>query len=240
MSLRTMLAGNRVARALFQNLFVTGDNVRLATQLPVLRSLLPARAERALDAGAGSGEYTRRLLLPRASQVVAMDLDAASMRRLVSRLRPDERKRCSPALGSVAEVPYRKASFDLVLLCEVLEHCEDDDAVLDEIARVLKPGGTLVIAVPVPPAPYPDQAHVREGYTFDDLAALLAQHDFELRDHRYCMFRWSRAVLRWRMTSRLPLPLMFLPHLEHRLFGGAGLEALPFDVVVRATRKPSA
>jgi len=238
MSLLTSLRNSTVIRALFQNVFVTGDNVRLVTQQPVIRSLLPPQADHALDAGAGSGEYTRQLLLPRASQVVALDLSEASLRRLRSRLNPDEHERCRLAVGSVEALPCADETFDLVLLCEVLEHCEDDRAVLDELWRVMRPSGTLVISVPVPPAAYPDRWHVREGYTLEALTDLLDRHGFGVRDHEYCMFRWSRAVLRLRVRMPVLLPLIFVVQLERLLMSGRSTEAQPFDLVVRATRKP--
>lgn len=50
-----------------------------------------------------------------------------------------------PVRGSVLEVPLADGCADVVLACEVLEHVEDDVAVLEECARLLKPGGTLVL-----------------------------------------------------------------------------------------------
>jgi 2-polyprenyl-6-hydroxyphenyl methylase/3-demethylubiquinone-9 3-methyltransferase len=50
-----------------------------------------------------------------------------------------------PVRGSVLEVPLADGCADVVLACEVLEHVEDDLAVLAECARLLKPGGTLVL-----------------------------------------------------------------------------------------------
>ena len=42
-------------------------------------------------------------------------------------------------------LPYRDGEFEAVLSCGVLEHVRDPDASLDELARVLKPGGTLYV-----------------------------------------------------------------------------------------------
>ncbi len=45
-------------------------------------------------------------------------------------------------------LPYPDASFDLVLLTEVIEHLENHRAAICELARVLKPGGTLIVTTP--------------------------------------------------------------------------------------------
>jgi 2-polyprenyl-6-hydroxyphenyl methylase/3-demethylubiquinone-9 3-methyltransferase len=50
-----------------------------------------------------------------------------------------------PVQGSILAVPLGDGCADVVLACEVLEHVEDDVAVLAEAARLLRPGGTLVL-----------------------------------------------------------------------------------------------
>jgi 2-polyprenyl-6-hydroxyphenyl methylase/3-demethylubiquinone-9 3-methyltransferase len=50
-----------------------------------------------------------------------------------------------PVRGSVLAVPLADGCADVVLAGEILEHVEDDVAVLAECARLLKPGGTLVL-----------------------------------------------------------------------------------------------
>ncbi len=50
-----------------------------------------------------------------------------------------------------APLPFLEASFDLVCLFDVLEHTEDDSAVMQEIARVLTPGGRALFHVPAHP-----------------------------------------------------------------------------------------
>jgi 2-polyprenyl-3-methyl-5-hydroxy-6-metoxy-1,4-benzoquinol methylase len=45
-------------------------------------------------------------------------------------------------------LPFGDASFDKVLCLDVFEHVADEQRVADEIFRVLKPGGTLVLSVP--------------------------------------------------------------------------------------------
>lgn len=50
--------------------------------------------------------------------------------------------------GPADRVPYPDGFFDGVLLLDVLEHVPDEGDVVDEIARVLRPGGRLVVSVP--------------------------------------------------------------------------------------------
>jgi 2-polyprenyl-6-hydroxyphenyl methylase/3-demethylubiquinone-9 3-methyltransferase len=50
-----------------------------------------------------------------------------------------------PVRASVLQVPLADGSADVVLACEILEHVEDDGAVLAECARLLRPGGLLIL-----------------------------------------------------------------------------------------------
>ena len=49
----------------------------------------------------------------------------------------------------VMDIPYDDDTFDLVLCNHVLEHIETDDVAIRELARVLKPGGTAILQVPI-------------------------------------------------------------------------------------------
>lgn len=50
--------------------------------------------------------------------------------------------------GSIYEIPFENNSMDAVLCLEVLEHIEDDARGVRDIARVLRPGGIFIVAVP--------------------------------------------------------------------------------------------
>jgi ubiquinone/menaquinone biosynthesis C-methylase UbiE len=50
--------------------------------------------------------------------------------------------------GDALALPLRDASADIVTMLDVLEHLRDDGLALDEVRRVLKPGGALVLSVP--------------------------------------------------------------------------------------------
>jgi SAM-dependent methyltransferase len=100
---------------------------------------LPARA-RILDAGCGSGR--NMVELGRHGTVTGVELSATSV--ALARARD-----CGEVIeGSVLEMPFESASFDLAVSLDVIEHLEDDLSALRELRRVVTPGGALLITVP--------------------------------------------------------------------------------------------
>ncbi len=92
---------------------------------------------RVLELGCGTG-----LLLSRvrgfAPSVTGVDLSLGMLRRAAERGHP-------VAQGSVTALPYRDASFDLAYSFKVLPHVDPLDRAVDEVARVLVPGGVAVL-----------------------------------------------------------------------------------------------
>lgn len=66
--------------------------------------------------------------------------------------------------GDAARLPFRDASVDTVVLLEVLEHLRRPDEALSEIARVLRPGGILLLTLPFL-YPVHDAPHDYQRYT---------------------------------------------------------------------------
>jgi SAM-dependent methyltransferase len=100
------------------------------------------RPQRLLDVGAGIGEVARGLapLVGDDGEVVALDnsqtmLDAAQRR--------DDGGPVRYVLGDVRALPYADGYFDGVRSERVLQHLDDPDAAIREMARVLRPGGRL-------------------------------------------------------------------------------------------------
>jgi SAM-dependent methyltransferase len=76
-----------------------------------------------------------------------------------------------------AALPFRDRTFDAAICSEVLEHVADDGHVIREIARVLKPGGRLIVSVPFAFRYHPDPADFRR-YTPVGLRAALERGGF--------------------------------------------------------------
>lgn len=94
---------------------------------------------RVLDIGCGDGALAA-ILRERGADVVGIDADPAMIEAARRRL-PDADFR----VGDAASVPFPDGSFDLAFLVTVLCLTENRAAILREVARVLKPGGRLVV-----------------------------------------------------------------------------------------------
>ena len=136
---------------------------------------------RVLDVGCGVGRLMLRLQR-RGCEVAGVDIlrrDLVSARRLLAGNGPPS----TFVQADGGRLPFIDASFDFVACTETLEHAADAAMMLRELARVLRPGGRLVVSVP------------------DTLSELVAYHFYDLyRDdpfgHRriYTRARVVRAV----------------------------------------------
>jgi len=113
-------------------------------RLDYLAGQLPRGAD-VLDIGVGDGTF-ERLAAARGLRVHVLDPDGKAIERVREQLGLDDRART----GVGQAIPWPDASFDAVVLSEVLEHLDDETIrlTLPEIARVLRPGGVLLGTVP--------------------------------------------------------------------------------------------
>lgn len=103
--------------------------------------LLPQPPARVLDCGCAFGFMTQKLA--RRYAVSGIDLDPAYVERARRRVPGADIRQ-----GSADRLPWPDQHFDAVVCLDVLEHCPDPTAVVAELRRVLRPGGTLVASVP--------------------------------------------------------------------------------------------
>jgi SAM-dependent methyltransferase len=109
--------------------------------------LVPGMA--VLDAGAGLGRFALAIA-ERApgARVIALDVSAA----MVEAVRAEAARRAlrgvEATLGSIEDIPLESGQLDLVLCNYVLYHAGAIARAIDELARVLRPGGTLLTIAP--------------------------------------------------------------------------------------------
>ena len=103
---------------------------------------IPAGARALLDAGCSWG-YATRFFAARAASVAGIDLDAEAV--AVARERyPSIDFQAAP----LEAIPHPDEAFDVVLCLDVLEHVSDEQRSLDELFRVLRPDGVLILTTP--------------------------------------------------------------------------------------------
>jgi SAM-dependent methyltransferase len=153
----------------------------LATALDGSRDL------RILDAGCGTGGTT--VELRRFGRVVGVDLAWEALQ--PARGRGLERL----ARGSVEQLPFRDAAFDVATSFEVVYHLgvASDTSALKEIRRVLKPGGLFLLRVPAHDwlrGEHDRLVHTRHRYSRAEVATKLSDAGF-----RVDQLTWANTVL---------------------------------------------
>src|SRR5918997_2700061 len=137
----------------------TAEPRNLHKRLKVILDHLPENTHKILDGGCGRGSYVVALresggfaaygVEHQAEKLVDQHLDAAEGAVL---------------RGDLEELGIRAGQFDAVVLNEVLEHVPSDRRALEEVHRVLRPGGTLVVMSPNRLYPFESHGvHLRRG-----------------------------------------------------------------------------
>lgn len=124
----------------WQTEFSEGADIEYSEQLLPLAARHLAGAASVLDVGCGEGQIARLVAARGADRVVGVDASSAQITEAGRRGGGVAYARCT-ATG----LPVRSGTFDAVVSCLVLEHVDDLDGALDEVARVLRPGGRFVL-----------------------------------------------------------------------------------------------
>ena len=94
-----------------------------------------------LDVGGGTGRVAQTLL-PYAASVTVVDMSYKMLQE--AKLKPGLKF----AMAGSENLPYQAESFDAVLMVDAFHHVIDQQQTLNELFRVLKPGGTIVVKEP--------------------------------------------------------------------------------------------
>lgn len=104
----------------------TASRITLQRALePILKALPPGVV---LDVGSKDSPYRRSVA---ATEYLSLEIEAGPGVDVV---------------GDIHDIPRPEASFDVVICTEVLEHCHDPQRAVDELRRVLRPGGVCVLS----------------------------------------------------------------------------------------------
>lgn len=137
------LIEKRVKRNLELSLRNVGDMALKRRARYIVEHLDPKNGDRILDIGCGNGYYLSLLnRLGIKLELVGIDIDVRALKD-ANKFIGD--KKVKLILADAGKIPFKKDSFDKVIMSEVVEHVKDDSAVLKEAARVLKKGGILTL-----------------------------------------------------------------------------------------------
>lgn len=147
-----------------------------------------AAGKTVLDIACGEG-YGSNLLANVAAKVVGVDIDDSTVTAAKIKYR---KSNVDFFTGSAAEIPFGDAYFDLVISFETIEHHDQHDKMMQEVKRVLKPGGLMMISSPdklyySDKTGYKNPFHVKELYAdeFKDLLKKYFKQTFFLRQKSF-------------------------------------------------------
>jgi SAM-dependent methyltransferase len=117
----------------------TGETTAVDARAPLVAAVVAAQPKRILEVGCGWGELAEWLGRETGAEVVAVDLST----RMVELARE---RGVKAHVGDVQELPFADGEFDVAVAAWMLYHVPDLDRGIAELARVLRPGGRLVVA----------------------------------------------------------------------------------------------
>lgn len=151
----------------------------------LIRNMKANKSWKILDVGTSTGTNLRMLRDMKFDDVTGVDNSEAAIRFC-------ESKGFGPVrLGDVQNMPFESESFDLILATDIIEHVVDDRQAVQELARLLTAGGSLLITVPAFMALWghnDDTAHHRRRYRKAEVMNLAQACGLRVRREFYFNF----------------------------------------------------
>lgn len=159
----------------------------------------PERPLRILDAGCGTGGMLDQYKTLPDLEVTGVDFSPEALsfshKRGHSRL----------AGGDLTCLPFRSGSFDVVSALDVIEHIPDDSRAVDEIVRVLRPGGILVATVPAYQflwGPHDEALHHQRRYHAAEFHRLIRESGLVVETQTFLLTALFPFALAARIATR--------------------------------------
>ncbi|WP_052128459.1 class I SAM-dependent methyltransferase [Neosynechococcus sphagnicola] len=170
-------------------------NPPLLARYQGLAQLASASATKVLDVGCGDGYLLYRVSqrCPQA-KLFGIDGDEVGIQLAAAQL---QQHQCPASLqqASAYQLPFEAGEFDLVLSADVIEHLDDPELAVQEMHRILQPGGVLLISTPNrQPDRQWDPLHIRE-YNPDELTDLLRPYFSRIKMRGCWAMGWMRSWL---------------------------------------------
>jgi 2-polyprenyl-3-methyl-5-hydroxy-6-metoxy-1,4-benzoquinol methylase len=177
----------------------------------IARRIAADRPGRVLDWGCGWGQISD-MMIRAGLQVTSFEYDETVGVPTVAPLERFPHIRAHRSPEPVA-LPFEDDTFDAVLGCGVLEHVKDPDGSLDELRRVLRPGGTLYVYKLPNRLSYLEWIARRIGiyhhgvgpfdklYTLAEGRALIERHGYEIAESRHA--NMLPLTLQGKLAARL-------------------------------------
>jgi len=152
----------------------------------IMEAVGEGRIRQLADLGAGAGRMLE-LLAPRAERAIGVDLSSAMLAVARGRMEEVRARNVQLRQGDLYALPVTRDSCDLAVMHQVLHYLEDPARALKEAARILSPGGRLVV---VDFAPHDDEtlrndhAHRRLGFSHEEISDLVRRAGLEMILHR--------------------------------------------------------
>lgn len=174
-----------------------------------------------LDAGCGDGSYAFLLVsqYPNIGQVTGIDLDGTRIKKAVDlSFCVKENSIITFTIGSVID-NLGDNVFDIIYSVDVLEHISDDQRVLSNFYNALRPGGILILHVPLLGQrrylpwlkTWQQEDHVRDGYIEEEFLTKLSESHLIVQ---FCEYTFGTfGALAWDLEEtckRIWSPLRFL------------------------------
>ncbi len=149
-----------------------------------LKVLNPQNGEHILEIGMGNGFFVKEILQNKAlTRYSGCDL-SEEMVLQAKKLNQNfvDSEQAQFIQGNAAQLPFAENSFDKIFTVNTIYFWDNEKAVLDELKRVLKPGGSLLIALR-PKHQMQQYPFIKYGFNIfskEDLSALLTENGWKL------------------------------------------------------------